>query len=140
MQVLTTQDPLIQAIQFPCQSPSHVASCSLAGVKDVSGLGAGDSALIPQFLEAGILQNNWPYLLHLDNASVIWKMPIASSYITIFLRIQTCLSVAVKHRRLPEASEADRFFENLLPGGEIEYQQWYHMPASCQKKFNGADP
>lgn len=40
---------------IPCHSASHVASCSLAGVKDVSGLGAGDSALIPQFLEAGTL-------------------------------------------------------------------------------------
>lgn len=40
---------------IPCHSASHVASCSSAGVKDVSGLGAGDSALIPQFLEAGTL-------------------------------------------------------------------------------------
>ncbi|CAK9060867.1 Esterase AAEL000016, partial [Durusdinium trenchii] len=24
--------------------------------------------------------------------------------------------------------EADRCFQRLLPGGEIEYQQWYHMP------------
>lgn len=57
--------------------PESVHTERISGVKDVSGLGAGDSALIPQFLEA---------------------------------------------------SEADRFFENLLPGGEIEYQQWYHMP------------
>jgi hypothetical protein len=27
-----------------------------------------------------------------------------------------------------EEGEADLFFQNLLPGGEIEYQQWYHMP------------
>ena len=24
--------------------------------------------------------------------------------------------------------EADQAFKALCPGGEIEYQQWYHMP------------
>ena len=57
-----------------------------------------------------------------------------------YILLRSDLEVAVKHQRLPEASEADRFVEKLLPGGEIEYQQWYHMPASCHKKFNGADP
>ncbi len=142
--VLTTPDPLSQVVSIPSVPRScHVASL-LAGVKDVSGLGAGDSALIPEFLEAGTLHNNGPYFLRLDSFQCDSEdTPCIILHLRRFSsedENSSDLSVAVKHRRLPEASEADRFFEKLLPGGEIEYQQWYHMPVSCQKKFNGADP
>jgi len=65
--------------------PESLQTQHIAGDVDVSGLGAGDSALLAKFLEEG---------------------------------------------------EADLFFQNLLPGGEIEYQQWYHMPD--KKKPNEA--